>query len=38
MDGISYRFVNLRQSKTVFGATNLILAKIGAPGLKSTKG
>ena len=38
IDGISYRFVNLRQAKTVFGAANLILAELGVSGLKSAQG
>lgn len=35
---ISYRFVNLRQAKTVFGAANLILAELGESNLKSAQG
>jgi len=38
MDGISYRFVNLRKAKTVFGAANLILSELGGPELKSAQG
>jgi len=38
IDGISYRFVNLRQAKTVFGAANLILAELGVSSLKSAQG
>ncbi len=36
--GISYRFVNLRQAKTVFGAANLILSELGMSELKSAQG
>jgi len=35
---ISYRFVNLRRAKTVFGCANLILAEFGVPNLKSAQG
>ncbi|HKZ61704.1 MAG TPA: hypothetical protein VJZ68_04725, partial [Nitrososphaera sp.] len=35
---ISYRFVNLRKAKTVFGCANLILAEFGVPNLKSAQG
>lgn len=38
IDDISYRFVNLRQAKTVFGAANLILAELGILALKSAQG
>lgn len=38
MDAISYRLVNLRQAKTVFGAANLILAELGQQNLQSAKG
>jgi cell division control protein 6 len=35
---ISYCFVNLRKSKTIFGAANLILAELGHPNIKSAQG
>jgi len=35
---ISYAFVNLRKSKTVFGCANLILAELGEPNVKSSQG
>jgi cell division control protein 6 len=36
--GISYRFVNLRRAKTIFGCANLILTELGKPQLKSAQG
>lgn len=38
LDEISYRFVNLRKSRTIFGAANLILGELGQPSLKSANG
>ncbi|HET7337260.1 MAG TPA: AAA family ATPase, partial [Candidatus Nitrosotalea sp.] len=38
LDEISYRFVNLRKARTIFGAANLILGEIGQPSLKSASG
>lgn len=38
IDDISFRFVNLRQAKTVFGAANLVLAELGVAGLKNAQG
>lgn len=35
---ISYCFINLRKSKTVFGSANLILSELGQPNLKSPQG
>jgi len=35
---VPYCFVNLRKAKTVFGASNLILAELGKPNLKSAQG
>lgn len=38
LDEISYRFVNLRKSRTIFGAANVILGELGQPSLKSANG
>jgi len=38
LDEISYRFVDLRKSRTIFGAANLILGELGQPNLKSANG
>ncbi|MFI5415796.1 MAG: Cdc6/Cdc18 family protein, partial [Nitrososphaerales archaeon] len=38
LDEIAYRFVNLRKSRTIFGAANLILGELGQPSLKSANG
>ncbi len=38
MPDISYCFINLRKSKTVFGIANLILGELGQPNLKSSEG
>ena len=38
LSDISHCFVNLRKSKTVFGASNLILSELGQPNLKSAQG
>lgn len=38
LKGISYSFVNLRKSKTVFGCANLVLGELGEPSLKSAQG
>lgn len=38
MPEISFCFVNLRKSKTVFGCANLILGEMGRPNLKSSQG
>lgn len=38
LDEISYRFVDLRKSRTIFGAANLILGELGQPSLKSANG
>jgi cell division control protein 6 len=35
---LSYEFVNLRKVKTIFGCTNLILAELGKPQVKSAQG
>ena len=37
-DIISFAFVNLRKSKTVFGCANLILSELGSENLKSAEG
>lgn len=37
-DIISFRFVNLRKSKTIFGCANLILSELGSDPLKSAEG
>ena len=37
-DIISYRFVNLRKAKTVFGCTNMILGELGGGPLTSAQG
>jgi len=37
-DIISFRFVNLRQAKTVFGCTNMILSSLGDKSLSSAQG
>jgi len=34
-DIISFRFVNLRKSKTLFGCANLVLSELGSDPLKS---
>lgn len=38
LDEVSLAFVNLRQARTIFGATNLILGELGSAGLKSAQG
>jgi len=38
LKGISYCFVNLRQTKTIFGSVNLILGELDQPSLKSAHG
>jgi archaeal cell division control protein 6 len=37
-EDISYAFVNLRKTRTVFGCANLILSALGHPNLKSAQG
>jgi len=37
-DIISFRFVNLRKAKTVFGCTNMILSSLGDKSLSSAQG
>jgi cell division control protein 6 len=37
-DVVSFAFVNLRKSKTVFGSANLILSELGSSNLKSAEG
>lgn len=37
-DVVSFAFVNLRKSKTVFGSANLILSELGSVNLKSAEG
>ena len=37
-DIISFRFVNLRKSKTIFGCANLVLSELGSDPLKSAEG
>lgn len=37
-DIVSFRFVNLRKAKTVFGCANLILSELGFANLKSAQG
>jgi archaeal cell division control protein 6 len=37
-EDISYAFVNLRKTRTVFGCANLILSALGHPSLKSAQG
>jgi cell division control protein 6 len=38
IEWISYRIVNLRRAKTVFGCANLILAELGISNLKNAQG
>ena len=38
LDLVSFAFVNLRKSKTVFGCANLILSELGSENLKSAEG
>jgi cell division control protein 6 len=37
-DELSFCFVNLRKSRTIFGAVNLILGELGVPSVKSSHG
>jgi archaeal cell division control protein 6 len=37
-ENISYKFVNLREARTVFGCANLILSELGKEPLKSAQG
>lgn len=38
LDGISYAIVNIRQARTIFGATNVILSGLGQQSVRSAQG
>lgn len=38
LDGISYTIANIRQARTIFGATNVILSGLGQPSVRSAQG